>query len=101
MHREVDGPDLVQAVEHELNRERRQEEAEDLLGQQHPGLVEVVADPALERNTHTIRVSGNCGRMTLVLENVPAPDNPKTSWLACYSAIAALNSLGSRIRIGT
>ena len=63
--------------------------------------LEVVADPGLERNTHTIRVSGSCGRMTLVLENVPAPENPKTSWLACYSALAALRALGSSSRYGT
>jgi aspartate dehydrogenase len=61
----------------------------------------VVADPALTLNTHTIRISGACGRMTLVLENVPAPENPKTSWLACYSAIAALEALKSRVRYGT
>jgi aspartate dehydrogenase len=61
----------------------------------------VVADPALTLNTHTIRVSGASGRMTLVLENVPAPENPKTSWLACYSTLAALGSLGSRVRYGT
>jgi aspartate dehydrogenase len=61
----------------------------------------VVADPALVLNTHTIRVSGRAGRFTLVLENVPAPENPKTSWLACYSALAALRALGSPIRYGT
>jgi aspartate dehydrogenase len=61
----------------------------------------VVADPALERNTHTIRVSGRSGRFTVVLENVPAPENPKTAWLACYSALAALQSLGARVRYGT
>ena len=63
--------------------------------------LEVVADPSLERNTHTIRVSGSCGRMTLVLENIPAPENPKTSWLACYSALAALRALGTSSRYGT
>ena len=63
--------------------------------------LKVVADPALTLNTHTIRVSGASGRITLVLENVPSPDNPKTSWLACYSALAALESLGSRVRYGT
>lgn len=61
----------------------------------------VVADPSLTLNTHTIRVSGAAGRMTLVLENVPSPDNQKTSWLACYSALAALESLRSRVRYGT
>jgi aspartate dehydrogenase len=61
----------------------------------------VVADPGLTLNTHTIRVSGAAGRMTVVLENVPAPENPKTSRLACYSALAALDSLRSRVRYGT
>jgi aspartate dehydrogenase len=63
--------------------------------------LKVVADPALKLNTHTIRVSGRTGRFTLVLENVPSPDNPKTSWLACYSAIAALRCVGTNIRYGT
>ncbi|HSA88379.1 MAG TPA: aspartate dehydrogenase [Burkholderiales bacterium] len=63
--------------------------------------LEVVADPGLTLNTHTIRVSGAAGRMTVVLENVPAPENPKTSWLACYSALAALETLRSRARFGT
>jgi aspartate dehydrogenase len=63
--------------------------------------LKVVADPALTLNTHTIRVSGASGRMTIVLENVPAPENPKTSFLACYSALAALRALESRTRYGT
>ncbi|HEX6530249.1 MAG TPA: aspartate dehydrogenase [Burkholderiales bacterium] len=63
--------------------------------------LKVVADPGLTLNTHTIRVSGAAGRMTVVLENVPAPENPKTSWLACYSALAALETLGSKVRYGT
>ena len=63
--------------------------------------LKVVADPALELNTHTIQVSGRSGRFTLVLENVPAPENPKTSWLACYSALAALQALHSPVRYGT
>ena len=63
--------------------------------------LKVVADPALTLNTHTIRVSGRAGRFTLLLENVPAPENPKTSWLACYSALAALQALGSPVRYGT
>jgi len=63
--------------------------------------LEVVADPALTHNTHTIRISGKTGTITVVLENVPSPDNPKTAWLACYSALAALRSLGSSVRYGT
>ena len=63
--------------------------------------LKVVADPALRLNTHTIEIAGKCGRFKVVLENVPAPDNPKTSWLACYSALQALRSLRSAIRYGT
>jgi aspartate dehydrogenase len=63
--------------------------------------LKVIADPALKLNTHTIRVRGRSGSFTIVLENVPAPENPKTSWLACYSAVSALKSLQSRVRYGT
>lgn len=61
----------------------------------------VVADPALSLNTHTIRVAGRTGRFTVVLENVPTPDNPKTSWLACCSAVDALRSLAATARYGS
>jgi aspartate dehydrogenase len=63
--------------------------------------LKVVADPHLAHNTHTIEVRGNTGNIHVRLENVPAPDNPKTAWLACYSALAALKSLGSSTRYGT
>jgi aspartate dehydrogenase len=63
--------------------------------------LKIVADPGLTLNTHTIRVAGHCGRFTLVLENVPSPENPKTSWLACYSALAALQTLQGKVRYGT
>jgi len=62
--------------------------------------LKVVADPGLTLNTHTIRVSGRTGHFTVVLENVPMPDNPKTSWLACSSAISALRSLAASVRYG-
>jgi len=61
----------------------------------------VVADPALTYNTHTLRVQGASGNITIVLENVPAPQNPKTAWLACYSALAALKQMNSHVRYGT
>jgi aspartate dehydrogenase len=63
--------------------------------------LKVVADPALTHNTHTIHVAGKSGRFSVVLENVPAPDNPKTAWLACYSALAAIKALASQARYGT
>jgi aspartate dehydrogenase len=61
----------------------------------------IVADPSLTYNTHTIRVRGASGLFSIVLENVPAPDNPKTAWLACYSALAALKQMNTSVRYGT
>ena len=64
--------------------------------------LEVVADPGLRFNTHTISVAARTGRFEIVLENVPSPDNPKTAWLACYSALAAVKAMAARgLRYGT
>jgi aspartate dehydrogenase len=63
--------------------------------------LKVVAVPGLTTNTHVIEISGKTGRISLKVENVPAPDNPKTAWLACYSALAALKLSTSPIRYGT
>jgi aspartate dehydrogenase len=63
--------------------------------------LKVLADPALKFNTHVIEIRGNSGNITVKFENVPAPENPKTAWLACYSALAALKAAKSRVRYGT
>ncbi len=63
--------------------------------------LKVVADPALKYNTHFIEIKGKTGNISLKLENVPAPENPKTAWLACYSALAALKLAKSPVRYGT
>jgi aspartate dehydrogenase len=63
--------------------------------------LKVVADPALQHNTHYIDVRGKTGHISIKLQNVPAPENPKTAWLACYSALAALKAMQSPIRYGT
>ncbi len=56
--------------------------------------LKVVADPALQYNTHYIDIKGKSGNISIKLENVPAPDWPKTAWLAllqrtgCAQAVA-------------
>ena len=64
-------------------------------------LLRVVADPALRHNTHFIDVRGATGNISIKFENIPAPENPKTAWLACYSALAALKMAKSPVRYGT
>ena len=63
--------------------------------------LKVVADPGLHYNTHYIDIRAKTGNISIKLENVPAPDNPKTAWLACYSALAALKAAKSPVRYGT
>ena len=63
--------------------------------------LKAVAVPGLARNTHVISVRGASGDISIKLENVPAPDNPKTAWLACYSALAALKQARETVRFGT
>jgi aspartate dehydrogenase len=63
--------------------------------------LEVVADPALRFNTHSIRVQGRTGNIELRFENVPSAENPRTAMLACYSALAAVRQFGAPVRYGT
>jgi len=63
--------------------------------------VRVVADPAATRNVHHIEAEGAFGRLDVTVENVPSPDNPKTSHLAALSAIALLARLRDPLVVGT
>ena len=63
--------------------------------------LKVVADPGLQFNTHFIVMRGKTGRVDIKFESVAMPENPKTSMLACFSALAAIRELGRRTRYGT
>lgn len=63
--------------------------------------VEIWADPAVTRTTHTIRVESDASRLTICVESVPAPDNPRTSLLAPLSVLACLRGLASTLRAGS
>jgi aspartate dehydrogenase len=64
-------------------------------------MLKVIADPKADRNIHEIRVVGDFGEFKTIAENVPSPQNPKTSWLAALSAIAALKKICNVIQFGT
>lgn len=64
--------------------------------------VRIVADPSTDKNTHSIEAQGKFGKITILVENVPDPANPKTSRLATLSAIECLRQACSEdMRIGT
>ena len=63
--------------------------------------VELWADPACEKNTHEVIVSGEFGEASILVKNLPSPDNPATSYLAALSVMTLLRNLSSRVIIGT
>jgi aspartate dehydrogenase len=62
--------------------------------------IKIYAVPGLERNTHSITVEGDAGRIRVEVENVPS-ENPRTGRLSYLSAIAMLQELGASLRVGT
>jgi aspartate dehydrogenase len=55
--------------------------------------VQVISDPAVQRNTHEFKVKWRFGEMFLRFANDPHPENPRTSALAAWSAIRLLKTL--------
>lgn len=63
-------------------------------------LLEVWADPNLDRNTHAIEVDADSAYLRFSIANVPS-DNPKTGRLTALSVVALLHKLTSPLRLGT
>lgn len=57
--------------------------------------VELVSDPALSRNRHTIEAEGMFGRLRFDIENSPLSANPRSSELAAYALVRLVeNAIG-------
>ena len=64
--------------------------------------VKIIADPTISVNKHEIVGKGSFGEIHVIVQNIPSPSNPKTSYLASLSAIECLRSLcNENFRIGT
>lgn len=63
--------------------------------------MEIWADPALTRNTHRIVVEADSARLTMMIENVPSEENPKTGKITALSTLALLRGLVSPLRVGS
>lgn len=64
-------------------------------------MLEIWADPALDRNTHTIVIDADSARLELKIANVPTIEHPGTGRITALSVIACLRSLVSPLRVGT
>jgi aspartate dehydrogenase len=62
--------------------------------------VRIIADPALKRNKHEVMAKGSFGELRIEVQNVPSPQNARTSYLAALSAIGCLKRISSGVWIG-
>lgn len=58
-------------------------------------------DPKIERNVHRIEVDSEYGAIHVTIENVPSPDNPRTSFLTILSVENLLRKIVSCVKIGS
>lgn len=63
--------------------------------------VEIWADPAVTRNTHTIEVKSDSSDLTMTIANIPSAENPATGKITALSAMAALRRLTAPLVVGT
>jgi aspartate dehydrogenase len=63
-------------------------------------IVRIIVDPKIKRNSHQIEVEGEFGKLITRTENLPAPFNPRTSYLAALSAIACLQKITNPLKLG-
>jgi aspartate dehydrogenase len=63
--------------------------------------LDIWADPGVTRNTHRIVVEADSARLTMMIENVPSEENPKTGKITALSAITTLRGLVSALHIGS
>jgi aspartate dehydrogenase len=63
-------------------------------------MIDIWADPGVDRNCHRIEVESDSARFTMEIENVPS-ENPKTGRITAQSVLAALRKLHAPLRVGT
>lgn len=62
----------------------------------------IVVDPKIINNQHEIQVKWKFGSFQIKVDNIPSPDNPKTSYLAILSAIECLRGICTKnLKIGS
>jgi aspartate dehydrogenase len=64
-------------------------------------MIDIWADPGVDRNLHRIEVEADSVRFTLEIANVPSVENPRTGRLTPLSVVALLKKLSSPLTIGT
>jgi aspartate dehydrogenase len=55
--------------------------------------VSIIADKKIKKNIHEVKIVSSSGKILTRTENIPSPNNPKTSYLAVLSVVCLLKSL--------
>jgi aspartate dehydrogenase len=63
--------------------------------------IRIITGPGISNNTHELEVEGVFGKFYTKTENIPDPNNPRTSYLAVLSACSMLNEILNPVKIGT
>ena len=63
--------------------------------------IEIWADPGVDRNIHRIEVEADSARFSMMIENVPSEENPRTGKITALSVIALLRKMVAPLAVGT
>lgn len=63
--------------------------------------MEVWADPALDKNKHTVRVTSDSSDFEMTIQNRPSEENPATGKITALSVIALLRAKTAVLQVGT
>lgn len=64
-------------------------------------MLEIWADPGLDRNTHEIEVEADSARFSMRIAGIPTAENPRTGRITALSVLALLRKLHQPLRVGT
>ena len=63
-------------------------------------LVTIIADPSATENVHRVVATGDFGKFTVEMSNIPSPKNPRTSYIAVLSAVSAVKKIVGNVWYG-
>lgn len=64
-------------------------------------MVEVWADPTIDRNIQSVTIASDSGEATMTMRNIPSDENPRTGRIVANSVIATLQRLTAPLVVGT